>query len=77
MAVEDANGNVFTTSTDTITVSLAPGSGGTLSGTTSVAAVNAVATFAGLSVTPAGKGYQLVAPTRRPARRSPASPSTS
>ncbi|HSM16990.1 MAG TPA: Ig-like domain-containing protein, partial [Gemmatimonadales bacterium] len=49
---------------DTTTVSLALGSnpgGGTLSGTTSVAAVDGVARFPGLTLNKAGTGYTLVA----------------
>lgn len=48
--IRDAAGNLVTTSTATVTASIATG-GGTLTGTTSVAAVNGVATFTSLGVT--------------------------
>ena len=62
VAVQDANGNTVTTDTSSVTLALAnnPG-GGTLSGTTTVAAVNGVATFSGLSIDKAGTGYTLAA----------------
>src|SRR5205814_1500597 len=60
-ALDDA-GNVVTGFTGSITVALGanPG-GGTLSGTTSVTAVNGVATFSTLSINNPGTGYTLVA----------------
>src|SRR5437773_1772102 len=60
-ALDDA-GNVVTGFTGSITVALGanPG-GGTLSGTTSVTAVNGVATFSTLSINNAGRGYAVVA----------------
>src|SRR5436190_2184361 len=60
-ALDDA-GNVVTGFTGLITVALGanPG-GGTLSGTTSVTAVNGVATFSTLSINNPGTGYTLVA----------------
>ena len=56
------DGSLLTSYTGLVTISLGtnPG-GGTLSGTTSVNAVNGVATFAGLSIDKAGTGYTLVA----------------
>ncbi|HLL52693.1 MAG TPA: hemagglutinin, partial [Myxococcaceae bacterium] len=62
VAVRDAFGNLVTTATDTITLSLGanPG-GGTLSGSVTVNAVNGVATFSNLSLDKAGTGYTLVA----------------
>jgi hypothetical protein len=57
---EDSLGNVDATYTGNVTVALADNpSGGTLSGTLTVAAVNGVATFAGLSVDKAGVAYTL------------------
>lgn len=47
--VQDANSNVVTTSTASITASLASG-GGTLGGTSAVSAINGVATFTNLSI---------------------------
>jgi hypothetical protein len=62
----DANGNVATGFTGTVTVALAvnPG-GGTLSGTLNVTAIAGVATFADLAIDRVGAGYTLVvsAPT--------------
>ena len=60
--VQDANGNTVTTDSSSVTLSLGtnPG-GGTLSGTTTVAAVNGVATFSNLSINKAGSGYTLTA----------------
>ncbi len=60
--VEDANGNVVTASTASITVAIGanPG-GGTLSGTKTVNAVSGVATFSGLSIDKTGTGYTLTA----------------
>lgn len=55
--IRDASGNVVASSA-TVTLALAPG--GTLLGTSSVAAVGGVATFSGLSVEAAGS-YALVA----------------
>src|SRR5512140_1021616 len=62
VTVQDASGNTVTTSTAIITVAIGtnPG-GGTLSGTTTVAAVNGVATFSNLSIDKAGAGYTLTA----------------
>jgi trimeric autotransporter adhesin len=62
VAVQDANGNVVTSSTATITIAIGtnPG-GGTLSGTTSVSATSGVATFADLSIDRSGTGYKLAA----------------
>ncbi len=60
--ITDSAGNVVTTSSATVTIAIAnnPG-GGTLSGTTSVAAVNGVATFSNLSINKSGVGYTLTA----------------
>ncbi len=60
VAVQDATGATVTSSTASVTLVLEPtASGATLGGTRTVAAVNGVATFAGLSVTKAGTGYSL------------------
>ena len=58
VSVEDANDNVVTTNNSSVTIGLGanPGSG-TLGGTTTVAAVNGVATFSNLSINKAGTGY--------------------
>jgi trimeric autotransporter adhesin len=58
--IQDANGNVVTSSTATVTIAIGtnPG-GGTLTGTTSVSASAGVATFADLSIDRTGTGYKL------------------
>ncbi len=60
VAVKDVQGNTVTTATTSITLAIGvnPASG-TLSGTTTVAAVNGVATFANLSINNRGTGYTL------------------
>src|SRR3989449_260706 len=62
VAVQDAQGNTVTTATTSITVAIGnnPASGA-LSGTTTVAAVNGVATFSTLSINALGIGYTLTA----------------
>jgi hypothetical protein len=62
VAIQDANGNLVTTATNSITVALAanPG-GGTLGGTRTVSAVGGVATFSTLTVDKAAAGYTLAA----------------
>ncbi len=62
VAVQDAVGNVVTGSTATVSLAIStnPGSG-TLSGSASVAAVNGIATFPGLSINRTGVGYRLTA----------------
>ncbi|WP_233262159.1 S8 family serine peptidase [Vitiosangium sp. GDMCC 1.1324] len=60
--LQDALGNVLTDSTTQVTLSLGTNpTGGTLLGTTSVFAVNGVATFEGLALRKAGTGYTLEA----------------
>ena len=63
--VLDAAGNIMTNSDASITLAITtgtPASGaGTLIGTTTVSAVNGVATFSGLSIDTAGVGYRLTA----------------
>ena len=62
VAAKDAGGNIVTGFTGAIAIAIAsnPGSG-TLSGTTSVSAVNGVSTFANLSINKSGTGYSLAA----------------
>src|SRR6185295_10253137 len=62
VTVQDAFSNTVTSSTASITVAIGtnPG-GGALSGTTTVAAVNGVATLANLSIDKSGTGYTLTA----------------
>src|SRR4029077_6089317 len=62
LTAQDALGNTDLTYTSNVTVALGanPGSG-TLSGTTTVAAVGGVATFSGLSINKVGTGYTLTA----------------
>ena len=60
VAVRDVNGNTLTTDTRNVTITLFVNpNGGILSGTKTVAAVNGVATFAGLWINKVGAGYQL------------------
>jgi len=62
VAVQDAFGNTVTSSTASVTVAIGanPG-GGTLSGTTSVAASAGIASFSNLSIDKSGTGYTLTA----------------
>jgi hypothetical protein len=63
VAIQDAAGNTVATATDVVTVALEnnPGGLGVLSGTTSVAALAGVATFADLSIAQAASGYTIQA----------------
>jgi hypothetical protein len=62
VAIQDAGGNTVTGATDAITVAIgANPAGGTLSGPTTVSAVNGVATFANLSIDKAGADYTFTA----------------
>ena len=62
VAVEDVNGNVVGNSTLPVTIALgANPAESTLSGTTTVSAVDGVATFSNLSLNALGNGYTLVA----------------
>jgi alpha-tubulin suppressor-like RCC1 family protein len=64
VTVQDAQGNTVTSASTSITLAIgANAGGGTLSGTTTVAAVNGVATFSNLSIDRAGTGYTLTAAT--------------
>jgi hypothetical protein len=58
----DGNDDLVTTASGTVTVAIGTNpSGGTLSGTLSIAAVNGVATFTTLKINLAGTGYTLTA----------------
>ena len=62
VTARDAAGNVATSFSGTITIALgANPSGGTLSGTKTVSAMNGVATFSDLTLTRVGTGYSLTA----------------
>lgn len=62
VAVQDASGQTVTTANNSITVGLGTNPGGaSLSGVTTRAAVNGIATFDSLSVDAAGTGYTLTA----------------
>ncbi len=65
VAIQDASGNIVTTSTAEVTLALGanPG-GGTLSGQVKVSASGGIATFAGLSINKSGVGYTLTASGR-------------
>jgi hypothetical protein len=60
VTARDASGNVSTSFSGSITIASGP-SGGTLSGTMTMTAVNGVATFSNLMITRAGAGYTLTA----------------
>lgn len=60
VALQGPDGKPVTTATDAITISLSANPGnGKLIGTTTVAAVNGVASFSGLSIDQPGRGYTL------------------
>src|SRR3989454_736732 len=62
VAIQDAGGNTVTTATSVVTLAIGTNpASGTLSGTTSVAAVNGVATLSNLSINNVGTGYTLTA----------------
>ncbi len=65
LAIEDVNGNVINTGTESsgsITITIASNvNGATLSGTTTVSAVNGIATFSGLGIDKTATGYKLLA----------------
>jgi heat shock protein HslJ len=63
VSVEDADGNLVTSSSAPITLAIGnnAGPGGTLSGTVTVNAVSGVATFPGLNINLVGAGYTLTA----------------
>jgi len=59
--IQDTLGNLITSSTAQVTVNLGGVPGGTLGGTTTVAAVGGVATFSNLTIQRAASGYTLTA----------------
>ena len=60
VAILDQNGNTITNSTATVSITIGNNPGeASLSGTTSVAAVNGIASFANLSIIPVANGYTL------------------
>jgi hypothetical protein len=61
--ITDAGGNTVTSSTQSVVASIASGSGGTLSGTTTVSAVNGVATFTNLKISGSGSYTISFTPT--------------
>ena len=62
IGVVDNTGSVRTNATSVVTIGIANNPGGaTLTGTTTVAAVNGIATFTGLKLDKAGTAYTLVA----------------
>ncbi len=64
VSIEDAFGNVVTSSSASVALALGTNAGGTgtvLTGGTAVAAVNGVATFPAVSINKVGTGYTLVA----------------
>lgn len=62
VTIRDTFGNVVSSATNSITLAIGNNpSGGTMSGTTTVAAVNGVATFSNLSINVIGSGYTLSA----------------
>jgi len=62
VALQDAQGNTLTTATTSITLAIGTNpASGALAGTTTVAAVNGVATFANVSINNPGIGYALTA----------------
>ena len=62
VAIQDASGNTVTSATAQVTLAIGANPGaGTLSGTTTVSAVNGVAVFSTLSIDKAGSGYTLTA----------------
>src|SRR5438876_1204322 len=59
VTVKDASGQPVPNATVTMAISASPWTGATLSGTTTVTAVNGVATFADLRIDKPGQGYVL------------------
>ena len=73
----DASNNLVTSSTRNVTLAIGTNpSSGTLSGTTTVAAVGGIATFSNLSINNAGNGYTLVASSALPTPASTTATST-
>jgi len=62
VAIQDKNGNTVTSSASAVTVALSSNPGeATLLGTTTVNAVNGIATFSNLSIATISNGYSLIA----------------
>ena len=62
VAIQDASGNTVTTATTSVTVAIGTNpASGTLSGTTTVSAVNGMAAFTNLRIDKVGTGYTLTA----------------
>jgi hypothetical protein len=62
VAIQDPSGNTVTSATGQVTLAIGANPGaGTLSGTTTVSAVNGVAVFSTLSIDKSGSGYTLTA----------------
>jgi len=62
VAIEDANGNIVSSATNSVTIAIGTNPGtGTLGGTVTAAAVKGVATFSNLTLSAAGAGYTLAA----------------
>ena len=62
MEVRDQLDNVVTSNNSNVTIGIGTNAGnGSLTGSTTVTAINGVATFTGLSINKAGNGYTLVA----------------
>ncbi|MDP7319016.1 MAG: DUF2341 domain-containing protein [Bacteriovoracaceae bacterium] len=61
--IQDSSGNLVTSANDTVTLSLGndPTGIATLSGTTTIAAINGIATFNDISINKAGAGFTLQA----------------
>src|SRR5438046_9967601 len=67
VTAQDEEGNTATPFSGNVALAIAANpSGGTLAGTTSVAAVNGVATFANVSIDKVGTGYTLAASATGP-----------
>ena len=64
VVIQDSEGNILTSATDLVTLSITSGTGGasaTLEGNATIQAVNGVATFTDLQIDKAGTGYTLTA----------------
>jgi len=62
VAIEDSLGNVLTSATNPVTIAIgANPASGTLTGTTTVSAIDGIATFSNLSINTAATGYTLAA----------------
>jgi hypothetical protein len=62
VAIEDSNGNIVSSATNSVTMAIGTNPGtGTLGGTVTVAAAKGIATFSNLTLSAAGTGYTLAA----------------